>query len=173
MLYSKNNNYPEPLPNRIRLSNGMTRTGQHTFTEEEIRDAGYVLVDSPPSLSDHEELHWEMGESGIFGWVVKKRSIHEQWDIVKKERREKMYDMEWRMNRHIRESMLRIERKDKDPQFLTKGHEYMQALADITKQTDPYNIKWPEEILPTVIPVPLDPNVPSPVPLETQLPNQE
>ena len=36
MLYSKNGDYPTILPNRIRMSNGFTRTGRDTFTEEEI-----------------------------------------------------------------------------------------------------------------------------------------
>ena len=44
MLYSYNGAYPTVLPDRIRLSNGTTRTNKSTFTAEEIADAGYVLV---------------------------------------------------------------------------------------------------------------------------------
>ena len=44
MLYSYNGAYPTALPDRIRLSNGTTRTNKSTFTAEEIADAGYVLA---------------------------------------------------------------------------------------------------------------------------------
>lgn len=44
MLYSYNGAYPTVLPDRIRLSNGQTRTNKSTFTAEEIADAGYVLA---------------------------------------------------------------------------------------------------------------------------------
>lgn len=44
MLYSHKGNYPSELPNRIRLSNGKTRTDKNSFTDEEIADAGYVLA---------------------------------------------------------------------------------------------------------------------------------
>jgi len=44
MLYSHKGNYPSELPDRIRLSNGQTRTDKNSFTNEEIADAGYVLA---------------------------------------------------------------------------------------------------------------------------------
>lgn len=47
-LYIKGNSSPAPIPNRIRLSNGRTRTDSSTFTEAEIADAGYVEVALPP-----------------------------------------------------------------------------------------------------------------------------
>lgn len=56
MLYSLNGQYPKPLPNRIRLSNGQTRTA--TFTQEEIADAGYIAVSSPPTPTRHQVLGW-------------------------------------------------------------------------------------------------------------------
>jgi hypothetical protein len=42
MLYSIRQQRPAPLPFRIRLSNGFTRTEPASFTAEEIADAGYV-----------------------------------------------------------------------------------------------------------------------------------
>ena len=44
MLYSYNGEYPTDIPERIRLSDGSTRTDSSTYTEEEIADAGYVYV---------------------------------------------------------------------------------------------------------------------------------
>ena len=42
MLYSIYQQRPAPLPFRIRLSNGFTRTEPASFTAEEIADAGYI-----------------------------------------------------------------------------------------------------------------------------------
>jgi hypothetical protein len=35
-LYSHKNQYPQPIPNRIRLPDGFTRTDSSTFTPEEL-----------------------------------------------------------------------------------------------------------------------------------------
>jgi hypothetical protein len=59
MLYSKNNNYPNTLPFRIRLPDGSTRTDPTTFTEEIISLAGYIAVEDPPtSIQSNEQLVW-------------------------------------------------------------------------------------------------------------------
>lgn len=65
MLYSHNNQHPRPIPFRIVLSDGRTRTDPTTFTPEEIADAGYVPVDDPPTITRFERLSW----SGT-NWVV-------------------------------------------------------------------------------------------------------
>jgi len=58
MLYSLNGKYPTPLPKRIILSNGTTRTDPTTFTPEEIADAGYAAVSDPPSIPPFHRLIW-------------------------------------------------------------------------------------------------------------------
>jgi len=68
MLYSYKGNYPEVLPNRIRLSNGETRTDSSTFTAEQIADAGYTQVDDQPEYNpstqkmqwSYENANWEV-----------------------------------------------------------------------------------------------------------------
>ena len=47
-LYSFSGGQPAPLPFRITLSDGSTRTNQGTFTPEEIADAGYQAVPPRP-----------------------------------------------------------------------------------------------------------------------------
>lgn len=47
-LYSKDGAEPAPLPFRIMLSNGRTRTDPTTFTADEIADAGYVEAPDVP-----------------------------------------------------------------------------------------------------------------------------
>ena len=62
MLYSFRNQRPAPLPFRIRLSNGFTRTEPASFTVEEIADAGYVGPYTEPAYdAATEQLLWVDG----------------------------------------------------------------------------------------------------------------
>ena len=63
MLYSFRQQLPAPLPFRIRLSNGFTRTEPANFTAEEIADAGYVGPYTEPDYNPAtEQLLWVDGE---------------------------------------------------------------------------------------------------------------
>ena len=63
MLYSLNNSRPAPLPFRIRLSNGFTRTDPASFTEDEIIAAGFTgPYIEPPYDSVTEQLVWVDGD---------------------------------------------------------------------------------------------------------------
>lgn len=60
-LYT-NGNTPAPLPFRIRLSDGRTRTDPTSFTPEEIADAGYEEAPEPPAYDpETEHLVWADG----------------------------------------------------------------------------------------------------------------
>ena len=62
MLYSIRQQRPAPLPFRIRLSNGFTRTEPASFTAEEILDAGYVGPYTEPAYdAATEQLLWVDG----------------------------------------------------------------------------------------------------------------
>jgi len=62
MLYSFNNQRPAPLPHRIRMPDGFTRTDASTFTQEEIQAAGYSGPYTEPSYnSSTEQLLWVDG----------------------------------------------------------------------------------------------------------------
>ena len=63
MLYSFNNQRPAPLPQRIRMPNGFTRTDSSTYTEEEILAAGFTGPYTEPEYnSTTEQLLWVNGE---------------------------------------------------------------------------------------------------------------
>lgn len=73
-LYSLDSRYPlhwSELPNRIRLSDGKTRTDRDTFTADELRDAGYVLTDLMPNYNDEvyvcswDGSQWVLTEVGF------------------------------------------------------------------------------------------------------------
>lgn len=57
----------DKLSNRIRLSNGDTKTDKTTYTEAELTDAGYAIVGPPPNYNDETQLlEWD----GV-QWIVK------------------------------------------------------------------------------------------------------
>lgn len=157
MLYSLKNNYPTVLPDRIRLSSGLTRTDSSTFTAEEIADAGYVEVSEPPPYRSDQTLTWGLTADGEFDWIVTDRTIHEQWDLVREQRDAKMAAFEWRIRRSERLQFLQLP----PVEDVTDLHRYMQLLADVTKQTDPYHIEWPAEPL---LPIPNAVRTPNPPP---------
>ena len=80
-LYSHNLNTPQPLPDKIVLSNGFTRTDPETFTDEEIADAGYVAAPDMPTYNNktHKCL-WVNTE-----WVTSELSDEEKADVKQKE----------------------------------------------------------------------------------------
>ena len=62
LLYSLQGNRPAPLPFRITLPNGFTRTDPSTFTEEEILAAGLTgPYTEPPYDPTTEQLDWVDG----------------------------------------------------------------------------------------------------------------
>jgi hypothetical protein len=62
MLYSFQGSRPAPLPFRITLPNGFTRTDPSTFTEDEIRAAGFTgPYVEPPYNPATEQLSWVDG----------------------------------------------------------------------------------------------------------------
>jgi len=61
-LFSLNGNRPAPLPFRIRLPNGQTRTDPSSFTPEEIAAAGLTgPYEEPPYDSATQALLWVDG----------------------------------------------------------------------------------------------------------------
>lgn len=70
--FSLNEEYPltwDEMPHRIRLSNGNTRTDKETFTEDELKDSGYVFTDIYPNYNDETHVCYWNGT---------------EWDIVSK-----------------------------------------------------------------------------------------
>lgn len=145
-LYTKNGSYPQPIPFRIRLSDGSTRTDPSTFTEEEIVDAGYTQVSNRPTPNSVQVVEWD---SLNIDWILRDKTLEELqaetealWNQIRAERDRRIDAMVWRYERWSRHERLGIEQMD-DIQNLDT---YIQALADIPQtQTDPYDIVWPEK----------------------------
>jgi len=76
MLYSYQNQYPKPIPFRIKLSDGRTRTDPTTFTEEEIADAGFVAVVDKPTITNTQVLSWN---NVLLEWDIRDKTEEELW----------------------------------------------------------------------------------------------
>jgi hypothetical protein len=73
-LYSYKTQYPKPIPFRIKLSNGRTRTDPSTFSPEEIADAGYITVRDKPEALSNQIVFWSASD---VDWVVRDKTEQE------------------------------------------------------------------------------------------------
>jgi|ETNmetMinimDraft_21_1059911.scaffolds.fasta_scaffold06212_4 hypothetical protein len=143
MLYSHNNQYPDQLPNRIRLSSGLTKTDSSTFTAEEIADAGYVLADTSPSYDvTTQKVIWNSGSWEVVSLTDEEIADNTKslWDEIRENRDTKIMEAEWRVMRNLSETRIGITTTTDNISDLDT---YIQALRDIGEQTDPRNITWP------------------------------
>lgn len=138
-LYSKNGEYPKPLPHKIKLSNGMTRTDSSTFTPEELSDAGYVAVDSPPGVEYPNKLEW----NGT-NWLIREPNeveISQRWNWIRSECKRLLFETDYKVIKAI-ETNTAI-----DPLYV----QYRQELRDLynnVNNIDPWNVVWPSILMP-------------------------
>lgn len=131
-LYSFKGEEPRPLPEKIRLSDGTTRTDNSSFTEEEILDAGYTGPYTRPEISDRD---------GMIGWdsenleyVVTMFEDHMYLTELKRQRYSILLDTDWTQ---LPDSPL----SDDDKQ---KWANFRQALRDFPETCeDPKNYQLP------------------------------
>lgn len=143
MLYSYNNEYPIEIPDRIRLSDGSTRTDSSTFTDTEIADAGYVSVSDPPSYdSSTHKLTWTGTAWQVVALTTDELNTIQSnlWSEVRKTRDNMIQNVEWRIMRYQSEVRLGI---TTTTDSISDLDTYVQELRDITDQSDPSSITWP------------------------------
>jgi hypothetical protein len=134
LLYSHNNARPEPLPFRIALPNGFTRTDPSTFTEDEITAAGFTGPFTEPSYDAKTEvLDWD-GEN-YFVRPYNTQELEDQWNKVREQRNQLLKDSDWTQ---ISDYDLGLENKE---QWAT----YRQELRDLPEvQSNPFDISYPD-----------------------------
>ncbi len=143
MLYSYKGQYPTSLPERIRFSDGSTRTDSSTFTNEELTDAGYVAAGDPPSYdNDTQKVIWNGSSWEVVSLTLSERvsRVSELWAEVRENRDEKIKEVEWRVMRNMSETRQGVDTTDN----ITDLDTYIQALRDITSSTtNPIEVVWP------------------------------
>jgi hypothetical protein len=94
---------------------------------------------SPPRFVIDNTVVYEIRDIIDMPVIPEEILINQQWKLIKEQRDQLMIQNDWRYSRYSREIRLGLTPTD----TLETIDNYMQALADITKQTDPFNITWP------------------------------
>jgi hypothetical protein len=134
-LYSHKNQYPQPIPNRIRLPNGFTRTDSSTFTPEELTAAEYTGPYTLPEYdSKTETFDWTGTE-----FVVRpynSQEIEDQWKIIREKRDQLLKDSDWTQITDYPFEIPNVE----------QWTEYRQTLRDLPEtESNPFDIQFPPQ----------------------------
>lgn len=134
-LYSHKNQYPQPLPNRIRFPDGFTRTNSSTFTPEELAATGYT---GPYTLPEHdaktETFDWNGNEFVVRPYNT--QELDEQWSVIRRQRDQLLKDSDW----------TQIEDYDRIITNKEEWAQYRQELRDLPQtQTNPFDIIFPSQ----------------------------
>ena len=133
-LYSHNNQYPTKLPNRLKFSDGTTRTDPETFTAEEIAAAGWVAVDNPPQVLSPKIVEW-----GGTEWVVRdpgEPEIAKRWESIKRTCQEHLDITDYKV----------IKALEAGTPLSADLVAYRQALRDLynnVNDVDPWTVQFP------------------------------
>ena len=147
MQYSVNGDYPiTTLPHRIRLSNGLTKTDNTTFTNSELVSAGITTVADTPSYNTNtQKLVWNRETTE---WDVTELTQDEldqitslKWVQVRNQRNFLLSEADQRVLRYQSEERAGI---TTHTDSISDLDTYMQELRDIPQtNSDPDNIVWP------------------------------
>ena len=131
-LYSYQGQEPQELPERIRLSDGRTRTDSSTFTEEEIASAGFTgPYEKPEYNSEIETQSWNYK---LKKWDTIAIPDEVFWQKLRTERNSILKDSDWSQ---LSDAPLTSSQK-------TAWVTYRQALRDLPANTeDPKDITYP------------------------------
>jgi hypothetical protein len=130
LCYNKINGYLGELPERVILSNGLTRTDPSSYTDEELEEWGYVVLQNMPTVNIDEYVSFN---NETYEWEILKKPLEPQWDEVRKKRSELLAETDWYIIRFV-------ERGTPIPDMITT---YRKSLRDITLQENPFFIEWP------------------------------
>ena len=142
-LYSLNGKYPQALPERIRLSNGQTRSDSSTFTAEEIADAGYVAVVKPPYKSITHTLDWD--GTNFTSRLYNDVEIDNKWVEVRDNRDQILNRIDEMHGVTI--DVDTYKSAETTAELSDDQKAAKQALRDITDQDNPFDISWPSVVV--------------------------
>jgi hypothetical protein len=131
-LYSYQEQEPQELPDRIRLSDGRTRTDSSTFTEEEIANAGFTGPYERPEFNPEIEIQEWTSELG--DWVTTPIPDEVFWERLRGERNYRLATSDWSQ---LSDAPLTSTKK-------TEWETYRQELRDLPQNTqNPKEVTWP------------------------------
>ena len=138
-LYSFKGAWPTRLPNRIKLSNGLTKTDKTTFTQEDLTDAGWFEVEDPPAATYPNKLEWD-GNS----WYVREPNKSEaslKWQEIRNECNRKLFETDYKVIKamELGETL--------DP-AITQYRQDLRDLYNNVNDVDPWTVKYPVRVYP-------------------------
>lgn len=142
-LYSYKGARPTLLPNRIKLSDGFTKTDKSTFTPEEILDAGWIEVENPPVANYPNKLDWN---SQTLQWVVRPPNSAEtaiRWKEIQDECERKLFETDYKVIKAV-ELGIPLDSN------MTQYRQELRDLYNNVNNVDPWAVTLP--ILNTVDP---------------------
>ena len=135
-IYSKNGEYPTALPHRIILSSGTSRTGINTFTAEEIRDAGFIEIELPPSIEYPNIVEWDKVN---LQWITRLPNEIET--------DQKRYEIQEQCKKFLQETDYKVIKAIESGEALNPDLiQYRQALRNLYNNAtniDPWNVQFP------------------------------
>lgn len=133
-FYSHQGSKPEPLPFRIRLQDGSTRTDSSTFTADEISSAGYTgPYEYPDYDSETQTIEWNGTEFTVRPYNT--QELEDQWNKVREQRNQLLKESDWTQ---IGDYNLGLTNKE-------EWASYRQELRDLpVTQSNPFNISYPD-----------------------------
>lgn len=152
IMYSLNGAYPiKTLPHRIRLSDGRTRTDSSTFTDEEIADAGYSIVEVVVGTGEYEKLVWNGTSFDVVAFTQEEIDKYhkELWDEIMFQKDIKLKETVWRVDRHDSEVRLGLTPTD-DIDDIGLINEYITSLNSIDIPDPIVDPRTIENLMPTL-----------------------
>jgi hypothetical protein len=135
-LYSFKGARPTSLPNRIKLSNGFTKTDNTTFTAEDLSDAGWIPVDNPPTVNYPNKLEWNGSTLEWYSRSPNDAETQFKWQEIRKECERKLAETDYKVIKAVETGI------PLDPVYVT----YRQALRDLynnVNNADPWAVEFP------------------------------
>ena len=136
-LYSYKGARPTPLPNRLKLSNGFTKTDKTTFTPEDIADAGWIPVADPPVVEYPNRLEWNNQTLEWYTRPPNESEIAFRWQEIRNECDRRLAATDYKVIKAVEAGV------PLDPVMV----QYRQALRDLynnVNAVDPWTVVYPE-----------------------------
>lgn len=133
-LYSYKGAWPTQLPNRLKFSDGTTKTDKSTFTQEEIANAGWVEVPNPPIAYYPNKLEWVNGE-----WNVREPNASEiafKWQEIKNECERRLAETDYKVIKAVETGVAL------DP-ILSQYRQELRDLYNNVNDVDPWTVTYP------------------------------
>jgi|TARA_R100000482_G_scaffold47939_2_gene16798 trehalose-6-phosphate synthase len=144
-LYSLNGAEPKFLPDRIRLSNGMVRSDVSTYTDEELKDAGFTGPYTEPDYDlTRQERHWN---SETLSYDITDNPLIDdeelskmRWVSLKQRKNQLLSDSDYIF---VEDYPITEDKKQEWREYRTLLRNFASTITDIMQYDDIEDLPWP------------------------------